>query len=88
MLWVFCTPNKRPPLEIIDYFLHMIKCEGIQPHTIRVDEDGALARSSKFTDFLLLHHITLDTMGGYNSWLNGMIECPSHTIAKTLGPCS
>jgi hypothetical protein len=47
-----------------------------------VDEDGALARSSEFTDFLLLPHITLDTTGGCNSWLNGLIERPNRTIAN------
>jgi hypothetical protein len=64
MLWVLCTPNKHPPLAIIDYFLHMIQHKGLSIHTIHVDEDGALACSSEFANFLLLRKITLDTTGG------------------------
>jgi hypothetical protein len=56
--------------------------ENIQAHTTRVDEDGALANSSEFTQFFLIHYLTLDTTGSYNSWLNGMVECSNGTIAN------
>jgi hypothetical protein len=73
MLWVFGTAAKCPPLEFLE--------ENIQPHTVRVDEDGALACSSKFTHFLLTHHLTLDT-SSYNSCLNGMVEHTDHATAN------
>jgi hypothetical protein len=67
---------------VFDYFLHMLHLEGIHPHTVRVNEDGTLARSSEFTTFLFACKLTLDTTGGYNSWLNGMVERSNRTIAN------
>ncbi len=52
--------------------------------TICVDEDGALARSFKFTELLLQHSITLETTGCYASFLNGKVECPNRTIADMV----
>jgi hypothetical protein len=81
-LWNFPTDIKHPPLQIIDYFLAMLQNEGITPITIHFDEDGALAQSTEFTDFLCLHHLTLEITGGYASWLIGKIERPHRTIAN------
>lgn len=49
-----------------------------------MDEDGALANSSKFCDFLVQHHISLETTGGYASFLNGKVERHHHTIAQMV----
>lgn len=81
-LGTFCTHNIWPPLEILDYFLHVHQFEGIKIYTICINEDGAQAHRSKFTDFLLLCHITLDTIGGYHSWLHVIMKCPNHTVAN------
>jgi hypothetical protein len=37
--------------------------------TIRVDEEGSLAQNTKYTSFLITDCITLDTTGGYSSFL-------------------
>jgi len=82
MLWNFPTANKRPPLAIITYFFSLLAKENITIKTIRVDEDGALANSSEFTDLLVSHNINMETTGGFASFLNGKIERPHRTIAQ------
>jgi hypothetical protein len=58
--------------------------ENCTTKTIRVDEDGSLARNTDFTSLLLCHHITMDTTGGYSSFLNGKVERPHQTIAQLV----
>jgi len=53
MLWLFCTSNKRATIKILSYFFSIMKKENKILHTIRVDEDGAPARSYEFTDLLI-----------------------------------
>jgi hypothetical protein len=84
MLWIFCTANKRAPIKILSYFFSIMKKENKNITTIRVDEDGALARSYEFTELLLQHSITLETTGGYASFLNGKVERPNRTIADMV----
>ncbi len=84
MLWLFCTSNKRAPIKILSYFFSIMKRENKIIKTIRVDEDGALARSFEFTELLLQHSITLETTGGYASFLNGKVERPNRTIADMV----
>ena len=50
---------------------------------IRVDEDGALSRSSDFTKTCHNMNIIVQTKGGYASSLNGKIESPNKTLANT-----
>lgn len=76
MLWLFCTSSKCPPLHIISYLLAILSGEQCTVKTVRVDEDGSLARNTDFTSLLLHHRITMDTTGGYSSFLNGKVECP------------
>lgn len=45
----------------------MLQKEGIAPIIICIDEDGALVQSTEFTDIPCLHHLTLETTGGYAS---------------------
>jgi hypothetical protein len=84
MLWVFCTSNKRPPIILLTYFFSIMQQENKIIRTIRVDEDGALARSYEFTELLIQYSITLETTGGYASFLNGIIEHPGPTIADMV----
>lgn len=53
MLWNFPTTSKRAPLSILDFFFTMLERDGVTIQAICVDEDGALANSSEFSDFLL-----------------------------------
>jgi hypothetical protein len=57
--------------------LSITKEENKMITTTCVDEDGALARSFKFTELLLQDSITLETTGGYGSFLNGKVERPT-----------
>lgn len=61
MLWTFPTANKRPPLAILDYFFAILEKHNIPVCNVRVDEDGALANSSEFTDFLVQKKIAMET---------------------------
>jgi len=79
MLWLFCTSNKRAPIKILSYFFSIMKKENKVLHSIRVDEDGALARSYEFTELLIQHSITLETF-----FLNGKVEWPNRTIADMV----
>ena len=83
-LWNFPTASKLPPLFIVEYFLAQLKKENVSVTCIRIDEDGALARSTEFSSFIVSQNITLDTTGGYASWLNGKIERPHRTIASKV----
>jgi hypothetical protein len=80
MLWTFPTATKRVPHRILDYFFNMLTKEGISILAVRVDEDGALANNSEFSDFLVDRSISLESTGGYASFLNGKIERPHRTI--------
>jgi len=82
MLWNFPTASKRCPLQILDFLFAMLQHEGITVQCIRVDEDGALANSSEFCDFLLQRCIYLETTGGYASFLNGKIKSHHRTIGQ------
>jgi hypothetical protein len=64
----------KAPIKILSYFFSIMSKENKIITTIRVNEDGALARSYEFTELLLQHSITLETTGGYASFLNGKVE--------------
>jgi hypothetical protein len=51
---------------------------------VRVDKDGALANSSKFSDLLAQNNISMETTGGFTSFLNGKIECLHRTVANMV----
>ena len=84
MLWNFPTASKRVPLTILEFFFGALKKENISILGIRVDEDGALANNTEFSDFLLARSIPLESTGGYASYLNGKIERPHRTIANMV----
>jgi hypothetical protein len=84
MLWNFSTASKRVPLEILEFFFGALSKENISILGVRVDEDGALANNTEFSDFLLARSIPLESTGGYASFLNGKIERPHRTIANMV----
>ena len=51
-LWKFCTPSKRPPLEILRFFLIQLKTAGRPVQKIRTDLGGELAKCSKVCKLL------------------------------------
>ncbi len=84
MLWNFPTASKRVPLTILEFFFGALTKENISILGIRVDEDGALANNTEFSNFLLARSIPLESTGGYASYLNGKIERPHRTIANMV----
>jgi hypothetical protein len=65
MLWNFPTASKHPPIDILQYFFAMLHKENIVIQAVRVDEDGVLANSTEFTDFLIQENINMETTGGF-----------------------
>ena len=70
-LWVFPGCDKKPPINKLTLFFDTIQKQNMTINQIHVDEGGELARSTDFIQLLLDQSITLQTTGGYNSWLNG-----------------
>ena len=80
-VWAFCTPNKRPPLDIMRFFLQQMKRDKKNPQFIRCDEGGEVIRSEDFCEMLLKEfQITAQTTGGYSSWINGKGERHNQSI--------
>ena len=47
-LWVFCTPNKTPPIDTVRFFLRCLQIAQIPISIICTDEGGELARCMEF----------------------------------------
>jgi hypothetical protein len=84
MLWNFPTASKRVPPEILEFFFGALSKENMPVLGIRVDEDGALANNTEFSDFLLARSIPLESTSGYASFLNGKIERPHRAITNMV----
>ena len=80
--WCFPSTTKRSPIDIVKFFIHFLAKGGIDILQIRVDEDGSLALCAEFCKLLHGNNITLQTIGGYSSDLNGNVE----VFNKTLKP--
>ena len=81
--WEFPTLSKRPPVDMIDFFLTQCKLEGRQVLKIRTDRGGELARCLEICQLLIKKHkCGLQTTAGYSSWLNGKIESHNKTLAR------
>ena len=54
--WEFATPTKRPPINVLDFFLTQCALEGRPVSKIRTDRGGELAKSSEVCELLLNKH--------------------------------
>ena len=74
-LWVFPTASKIEPVRIIRFILTTSNNEQRKCKCMRVDEDGALVKSTYFTDLCVYEfNITPETTGVNSSWLNSSNE--------------
>ena len=76
----FPSRSKRPPLDILKLLVATFRDQDNKVAFIRVDEDGALARSSEFMKTCHNMNIVVQTTGGDASSLNGKSEIPNKTL--------
>ena len=78
--WVFLCVSKEPPIDIISTFLATNGCS--TGGTIRCDQGGELARSTKFRSTMLLHHnYKVEPTGADSPSQNGGAERLNGTLA-------
>ena len=76
----FPSRNKPPPLNIMNFFVTTLINQYNKVSFIRVDEDGALERSSEFMNICHDMNITVQTTGVDTYCLNGKISGPNKTL--------
>ena len=82
--WTFLTRNKRPPLDIVQFFIRVLKKKHKIIRYLRVDEDGSLANCTEFCALLKYEDIILQTTGGYASNLNGKAESLNKACKRSI----
>ena len=84
-LWQFPTQQKRPPLDIVNFFLLQLKRMERKVQPIRTDCGGELAGSSEFCALIKNKFaVGLERTGTYSSWLNGKAERHVQTACNML----
>ena len=78
----FPSRSKRPPLDILKFLVTTLRNQDKKVSFIRVDEDGALDRSSEFMRTYHSMNIIVEITGGDVSSLNGKSESPNKTLAN------
>ena len=78
----FSSRSKSLPLDILKFLVTTLRNHDKKVAFIRVDEDGALERSSEFMNTYHNMNIILQTTGGDASSLNGKSEIPNKTLAN------
>ena len=78
----FPSRIKRPPLDILKFLVTTLINQDKKVAFIRLDEYGALARSSEFIRTCHNMNIIVQTTGGYSSSLNGKSESPNKKLAN------
>ena len=78
------TKSRNPPLGIFEWVIHSLRAQGKKPIILRVDEDGALAKSAEFCKLVIRMKMILQTTAGGNSINNGKVERPHQTSADMI----
>ena len=76
--------SKRPPLSTVRWVISCIRSMGHPVIFVRVDEDGALAKSSEFCTLIIQMNCLLETTGGGRSENNGIVEVGNRTRANMI----
>ena len=83
--WGFPTRSRRPPIEIMRFVVNHLRRQGYPVNILRVDEDGALCKSSNFMKVCVEElEMVVQGTGGYNSENNGMVESPIKPIKRMI----
>jgi hypothetical protein len=80
----FPSKSKGPPITIFTWVIKTLRKMGYEVLFVRVDEDGALARSSEFCSTIVKLNCILETTGGGNSENNGKVERPNRVKADMV----
>ena len=80
--FVFLSRSKHPPLDILKFLVATLKYQYKKVTFIRVDEYGALERSSEFMKTCHNMNIIFYTTVGDSSSLNSKSESPNKTLAN------
>ena len=81
MQWVLPTASKRSTVSIIHFILTTPNNEQQPCKCVRVDEYGALEKSTDVTNLLVDDfNISMETTGGDSLWLNGNNERHNRSI--------
>ena len=84
-MWQFPTQQKRPPLDIVTFFLTQLQRMGRAVQHIRTDCGGELAGSSEFCALVKnTFQVGVERTGTYSSWLNGKVERHAQTACGML----
>ena len=78
----FPSRSKFPPLDILKCLFTTLINQDKKVAFVRVDEDGALARSSEFMRTCYNMNIIVQTTGGDASSRNGNSESPNKKLAN------
>ena len=79
-LFGFTSRIKRPPLDTLEFIATTLRNKDKTFALIRVDEDGALARSSELMKTCHNMNIIFQTKGRDSYSLNGKNEIPNKTL--------
>jgi hypothetical protein len=72
-IWVFLMTSKKPPLDIVDVFMHQFALS--DGGFVSTNQGGKLARSSTFHDMLLRDFdYVVEPMGADSPSQNGSVE--------------
>ena len=84
-MWQFPTPQKRPPIDIVRFFLMQLKRMNRTTQHVRTDCGGELARSAEFCATMKNEfQIGIERTGTYSSWFNGKVERHIQTACGML----
>ena len=65
---------KRPPIEIIKFFVGCLRNMGFKPLVFKMDEGGELCKSTEFCKAMTEMNLIVNSTGGDNKTSNGLVE--------------
>lgn len=86
--WVFNMRNKKPPIDILLWFIEQMRQHfRFAVTALRTDEGGELWESHQFRVACGKVHTIVECTGGYASSLNGKVEVRHKLTKRTTASC-